>query len=179
MSKIILLNKPYGVLTQFTDQEGRLTLADFIPISNVYAAGRLDKDSEGLLLLTDDASLRNEIIHPRFKLEKSYWAQVEGLPDPKALEKLRKGVLLKDGMTRSAKIELIQPPVIWKREPPIRFRSNIPTAWLLMKITEGKNRQIRRMTAAIGHPTLRLIRFAIGDWQLGSLKPGEWRYWFG
>src|SRR5262245_16762756 len=175
MRRIILFNKPYGVLTQFTDKDLRITLASYIPIPNVYPAGRLDKDSEGLLLLTDDMAFRHSIMHPKFKLEKSYWVQVEGVPDQVALSKLRTGVLLKDGRTKPAKVKIIAEPAIWNRQPPIRFRAAIPTTWLEMSITEGKNRQIRRMTAATGYPTLRLIRFAIGQWQLQDLQPGQWR----
>ena len=175
MRHIILFNKPYGVLTQFTDQEKRTTLACYIPIPEVYPAGRLDKDSEGLLLLTDDMRFRHAIMHPKFKLEKSYWVQVEGVPNDSALSKLRTGILLKDGMTRPAKVKIIAPPPVWERQPPVRFRAAIPTTWLEISLKEGKNRQIRRMTAASGYPTLRLIRFMIGKWQLQDLQPGQWR----
>lgn len=174
MKKIILFNKPYGVLSQFTDKEERKTLSDFLSIPDIYPSGRLDLDSEGLLVLTNDVKLRNYIMHPRFKLEKSYWVQVEGIPSLSAITALQAGVLLKDGKTKPAKARIIQAPLIWDRQPPIRFRATIPTTWLEIKIKEGKNRQIRRMTSAIGHPTLRLIRFAIGKWQLGELQPGEW-----
>lgn len=175
MNRIILFNKPYGVLTQFTDKEERLTLADYIPLPNFYAAGRLDKNSEGLLVLTEDPSERHKIMHPKYKLEKTYWAQVEGVPTKPALDGLAQGLLLKDGMTQEAKVTIIPPPPLWARHPPIRYRANIPTTWLEIKISEGKNRQVRRMTAAVGLPTLRLIRVAIGNWQLQALQPGQWQ----
>lgn len=174
MAKIILFNKPYGVLSQFTDATGRETLAAYIPIPQVYPVGRLDKDSEGLLMLTDDMRLRHRIMSPDYKEEKCYWAQVEGLPSEVDLDLLRSGVMLSDGRTRPAKVKMITEPTIWLREPPIRYRANIPTTWLEIRIKEGKNRQIRRMTAKVGFPTLRLIRFAISKWQLGSLQPGTW-----
>lgn len=175
MSRIILFNKPYGVLCQFTDPDGSPTLGDYIPVKDVYAAGRLDKDSEGLLLLTDDGKLQSRITHPKHKKSKTYWVQVEGQPEPEALDKLRNGVTLKDGKTRPAKVQLIdQPPGLWERDPPVRFRKTVPDSWLSITITEGKNRQVRRMTAAIGHPTLRLIRARIGQWELKKLQPGEW-----
>lgn len=175
MSQLILFNKPFNVLCQFTDAEGRATLSDYLDIPNVYPAGRLDYDSEGLLLLTADGRLQQRIADPRFKLPKTYLAQVERVPDEAALRQLRRGVQLKDGLTRPAQAELIEPPVVWERIPPIRFRKNVPAAWLRLTITEGRNRQVRRMTAAVGHPTLRLIRVQIGDWELGALQPGEWR----
>jgi 23S rRNA pseudouridine2457 synthase len=173
MSRLLLFNKPFHVLCQFTDREGRLTLADFIPVKGVYAAGRLDYDSEGLLLLTDDGRLQQQISDPQHKLPKVYWVQVEHIPADPALQRLRQGVKLSDGRTRPAKVRPIPPPNLWPRNPPIRFRKAIPTAWLELTISEGRNRQVRRMTAAVGHPTLRLIRVAIGPWQLDDLQPGE------
>lgn len=175
MSRIILFNKPFQVLSQFTDAEGRQTLADFINQAGVYAAGRLDYDSEGLLLLTDDGRLQQQISHPRFKLEKTYWAQLDGQISSEAIAQLCRGVELKDGMTRPAKCRQIEPTAVWPRVPPIRQRNNDVTSWIELKISEGRNRQVRRMTAAVGFPTLRLIRMAIGNWQLNDLKPGQWR----
>jgi len=172
---IILFNKPFNVLCQFTDREGRKTLSDFVKIKNVYAAGRLDFDSEGLVILTDDGKLQHLISDPENKLEKTYWVQVEGIPIEESLNKLRKGILLKDGVTKPAKVKLIDAPKITERNPPIRERKNIPTNWIELIITEGKNRQVRRMTAAIGHPTLRLIRYSIGDWNIDNIKPSEYR----
>ena len=175
MSKIILLNKPYDVLCQFTDNEGRATLADFIKEKNVYAAGRLDRDSEGLLILTDDGKLQNKITDPKHKLEKTYIAQAEGEVTQEAIDQLQQGVKLKDGMTRPAKARIInEPEWLWPRTPPIRERKNIPTSWIELIISEGKNRQVRRMTAAVGFPTLRLIRQQVGQWKLRGLQPGEW-----
>jgi 23S rRNA pseudouridine2457 synthase len=173
---LILLNKPFGVLCQFTDKAGRPTLADHVPVRGVYPAGRLDHDSEGLVLLTDDGALQSRLAEPRHGIEKTYWAQVEGTPTAEALEHLRKGVALKDGRTRPARVRLIgKPPALWPRDPPIRYRAAIPTTWIEIGLREGRNRQVRRMTAAVGHPTLRLIRVAVGPYALGGLRPGEWR----
>ena len=174
---LILLNKPYLVLCQFTDAEGRPTLANYISLPGIYAAGRLDYDSEGLLLLTNAGWLQALIAHPRHKLPKTYWVQVEGIPSPEALAQLaRGGIMLKDGPTLPAEVALIDRPPVWPRVPPIRERRDIPTAWLALTLREGRKRQIRHMTAAVGHPTLRLIRQAIGPWQLGDLQPGHWRH---
>lgn len=175
MSRLLLFNKPYGVLSQFTDDEGRETLADYIDVPGVYPAGRLDRDSEGLLLLTDDGKLQQKIADPKFKKWKTYWVQVEKQPDETALQQLRDGVTLKDGPTRPAQVSAMPEPALWPRTPPVRFRQNIPTAWLELKIREGRNRQVRRMTAAVGHPTLRLVRVAIGEWSIGNTAPGEWK----
>ncbi len=172
---IVLFNKPFNVLCQFTDKQGRKNLSDFISIKNIYAAGRLDYDSEGLVILTSNGKLQNIISDPKHKLEKSYWVQVEGVPDATALNKLHTGVLLNDGITKPTKVKLIEQPNIWNRIPPIRQRLNIPTSWLELKIIEGRNRQIRRMTAAVGYPTLRLIRYSIGEWKLNSLTIGKWK----
>ena len=176
MSKLILFNKPYDVLSQFTDGDGRKTLANYIPVKNVYASGRLDKDSEGLLLLTDNGKLQDRIANPNKKLTKHYWVQVEGEVSKHALDSLRKGVKLKDGLTKPAQVTCIAlPDNLWPRIPAVRFRKTIPTQWLDIAISEGKNRQVRRMTAAVGNPTLRLIRHRIGEWELGELSPGESR----
>ena len=175
MPRLILFNKPYQVLTQFTDTSNRKTLADYIDLKHVYAAGRLDYDSEGLLVLTDSGRLQQYITHPRYKLPKTYWAQVEGEPSAMARRELAQGVELKDGMTQKADVELIDEPELWKRYPPIRERKSIPTHWLKITIKEGRNRQVRRMTAAVGLPTLRLVRARIGDWDLKDLQSGEYR----
>lgn len=177
MPRVILFNKPYDVLSQFTDRaHGRATLADYIPVEDVYVAGRLDRDSEGLLVLTDDGPLHARIADPRHKLPKTYWAQVEGVPTEEALAALRRGVALKDGPTRPAEARRIdEPDGLWPRDPPIRFRAAIPTSWIELVLREGRNRQVRRMTAAVGFPTLRLIRAAVGDWRLDGLAPGAWR----
>jgi len=175
MNQLILFNKPYRVLCRFTDSAGRATLADYLEIPNVYPAGRLDYDSEGLLLLTNAGYLQNWITDPRHKLPKTYWVQVEGTPGPDALRQLTEGVDLCDGRTRPAVVQLMGEPPVWPRLPPIRQRKQIPTTWLALTIIEGRNRQVRRMTAAAGHPTLRLIRRAVGPWQLGSLQPGQWQ----
>jgi len=175
--RVLLFNKPYGVLTQFTAADGRATLADYIKVPGVYAAGRLDADSEGLLLLTDDGALQARISHPRHKLAKTYWAQVEGTPGEAALERLRRGVDLGDFRTKPCRARVIpEPQNLWPRDPPIRYRKEIPTSWLEIVITEGKNRQVRRMTAKVGYPTLRLIRWAIGDMTLAGLAGGAWRF---
>jgi 23S rRNA pseudouridine2457 synthase len=174
--RIIALFKPYDVLSQFRDAEGRATLAAYVPIPGIYPVGRLDRDSEGLLLLTDDGLLAHHLTDPRFEHPKTYLVQVERVPDERALEALRRGVALGDGPTRPAKVEwLAEPPELPERSVPIRFRKNVPTAWLRLTIREGSNRQVRRMTAAVGHPTLRLVRVAIGPIRLGDLAPGEWR----
>lgn len=176
MSRTLLFNKPYGVICQFSRDGMHPTLADYIAVPRVYPAGRLDTDSEGLLLLTDDGKLQHRIAEPKYKLPKTYWAQVEGIPDEAALQRLRRGVQLKDGMTQPADAQQMAAPAgLWPRDPPVRFRKNIPTCWIALTIREGKNRQVRRMTAAVGFPTLRLIRYAIGDWTLDKLAPGEWR----
>lgn len=174
---LIALNKPHGVLCQFTDREGRPTLADYVRHKGVYAAGRLDRDSEGLLLLTDDGALAHRLTDPRHKQPKTYLVQVEGMPAAAALDQLARGVRLKDGMTRPARVELLPaaPGGLWPRDPPVRFRKQIPTAWLELTLREGRNRQVRRMTAAVGLPTLRLVRLRVGDFELGGLLPGQWR----
>ena len=175
---LILFNKPYDVLSQFTDSKSpspRATLSDYIDVPHVYPAGRLDRDSEGLLILTDDGRMQARIADPRHKLPKSYWVQVEGEPDAAALSALTHGVRLNDGMTRPAAAQRINPPDLWPRTPPVRFRKKVPDCWLELTITEGRKRQVRRMTAAVGHPTLRLVRWRIGDWTLDDLAPGAWR----
>jgi len=175
MSRIVLFNKPFNVLCQFTDGAGRDTLARWIDMPGVYAAGRLDQDSEGLVVLTDDGALTARIADPKHKLPKTYWVQVEGHPDAAALQQLRTGVQLNDGMTLPAQVRILVPPTLWERVPPIRFRKNDVTTWLELVIREGRNRQVRRMTAAVGFPTLRLVRYAVGDWTLDGLNPGEYR----
>lgn len=175
---LVRFNKPYDVLSQFTDrgtETARATLSSFIDMPGVYPAGRLDRDSEGLLLLTDDGRLQARIADPKFKLPKTYLVQVEGEPDTAALDLLRTGVQLKDGPTRPAQAERIDAPALWPRDPPIRYRASIPDCWVKLTIREGRNRQVRRMTAAVGHPTLRLVRWSIGDWSIADLASGEWR----
>lgn len=173
--RLIAFNKPYQVLSQFTDGGKRATLADFIKLGDVYPAGRLDRDSEGLLLLTNDGQWQSRITDPRHKMAKTYWAQVEDEPSTDQLMQLRAGPLLKDGPTQPADVEWIAEPDLWPRDPPVRFRKTVPTSWLVVIIREGRNRQVRRMTAAVGLPTLRLVRVRIGDWSLATLAPGEWR----
>ena len=176
MARLLLFNKPFGVLSQFTDRGSpttRATLSDFIAVKGVYPAGRLDRDSEGLLLLTDDGKLQARIADPRFKLPKTYLVQVEGDPQEEALDRLRRGVMLKDGMTLPADVARIDPPDLWPRNPPIRVRKSVPDSWLEITIREGRNRQVRRMTAAVGLPTLRLVRRAIGEWTLDGIAPGR------
>lgn len=175
MSRLILFNKPFDVLSQFTDAEGRKTLRDFIPLQGVYPAGRLDRDSEGLLLLTDDGSLQHLISHPKHKMAKTYWVQVEGDIDEAACQALVNGVQLKDGSARALKARPIAEPDVWPRTPPIRRRKTVSDSWLELVIDEGRNRQVRRMTAAVGFPTLRLIRYAIGEWSIKDIANGEWQ----
>ena len=178
MSRLILFNKPYGVLSQFTDARSptpRPTLSQYIDVPNVYPAGRLDADSEGLLLLTDDGRLQARIADPKFKLAKTYRVQVEGDPDDADLAPLREGVRLNDGVTLPAEVQRIDPPELWPRDPPVRVRKSVPDCWLELTIREGRNRQVRRMTAAIGLPTLRLVCWRVGEWTLAGLTPGEWR----
>ncbi|ASP20272.1 ribosomal large subunit pseudouridine synthase E [Antarctobacter heliothermus] len=179
MARVILFNKPFGVLSQFTDKgtEGspRATLSDYIDVPGVYPAGRLDRDSEGLMVLTDDGALQARISSPKYKRPKSYLAQVEGVPSEEQLAQLRKGVTLKDGPTRPAKVARIDTPELWERDPPVRFRKTVPDAWLQLTITEGRNRQVRRMCAHVGLPCLRLVRWSVGDWTLDGLEPGKWK----
>jgi 23S rRNA pseudouridine2457 synthase len=176
MPRVILLNKPFGVICQFSPSGGHRTLKDYVPVAAVYPAGRLDTDSEGLVVLTDDGRLQATLSDPRHKLEKGYWVQVEGAPTEEALERLRGGVELTDGTTRPATARLIpEPEALWERIPAIRVRKAIPTAWLEVGLREGRNRQLRRMTAKVGLPTLRLVRFRVGPWSLEGLAPGQWR----
>jgi 23S rRNA pseudouridine2457 synthase len=175
MSRLLLLHKPYGVLCQFTSREGRRTLADHVSVPGVYAAGRLDADSEGLVVLTDDGVLQSRIADPRHALEKVYWAQVEGEIGESALARLCGGIVLREGTTRPARACRIPEPPLPPRDPPIRVRREIPTSWIELGLREGRHRQVRRMTAAVGHPTLRLVRVAVGPWRLDGLAPGEWR----
>lgn len=178
MTRTILFNKPFGVLSQFTDARSpspRPTLSGYIDVPGVYPAGRLDRDSEGLLVLTDDGRLQAQIADPRHKLSKTYLVQVEGAPDDTDLHPLRTGVTLKDGPTRPAKVRLIAAPELWERDPPVRFRKSVPDTWIEITISEGRNRQVRRMTAHIGFPTLRLVRWRVGDWALDGIAPGTWR----
>jgi 23S rRNA pseudouridine2457 synthase len=170
---LLAINKPFNTVCQFRPHADDMTLADYISTPGVYPAGRLDKDSEGLLLLTDDGELQHLLTQPRHKLAKGYWVQVEGIPEETALDQLRRGVPLKDGMTRPAEVNVMAPPAVWERIPPIRERKALPTSWLDLTIYEGRNRQVRRMTAAVGHPTLRLIRYRIGPWYLDDLPPGQ------
>lgn len=174
-SRLIALNKPFNVLSQFTDGSNRATLADYVNVPGVYPAGRLDRDSEGLLLLTNDGRLQARIADPKYKMDKCYWAQVEGVPDSAQIDALRAGPSLNDGPTRPASIEPMDEPALWARHPPVRYRKTVPTTWLQITIGEGRNRQVRRMTAAVGLPTLRLVRMSIGDWALADLQPGQWR----
>ena len=178
MSRLILFNKPYGVLSQFTDrgsESARATLSDYIDVPGVYPAGRLDRDSEGLLILTDDGALQARISSPKHKTHKTYLAQVEGEPDDAALVALARGVTLNDGPTRPATVRRIEAPQLWDRDPPVRYRKSVPDSWIELTISEGRNRQVRRMTAAVGFATLRLVRWRIGGWEIGDMQPGEWR----
>lgn len=179
MSKLILFNKPFGVLPQFTDRGSetkRATLSDFIDLPGVYPAGRLDRDSEGLMMLTGDGKLQARISDPKYKMPKAYLVQVEGEVSDESLAMLQQGVELKDGLTRPAAVERLEEPDLWPRDPPIRVRKSVPDCWLKLTISEGRNRQVRRMTAAVGHPTLRLVRWSVGEWSLEGLQPGEWRH---
>jgi len=175
VATLVLFNKPHGVLTRFTDDAGRPTLADHIPVPDVYPCGRLDADSEGLLVLTDEGRLQHRLSDPRHKQPKTYWAQVEVIPDAAAIARLAAGVDLRDGPTAPAQARVIAPPSLWPRDPPIRYRAAIPTSWIELVLHEGRNRQVRRMTAAVGFPTLRLVRWSVGGWNLEGLTPGAWR----
>ncbi len=175
MSKLVLFNKPYGVICQFSEHEKHVSLAEYIQLKNIYPAGRLDHDSEGLLLLTDDGALQHRVANPKNKMYKTYWVQVDGQITQQAVDTLSRGVELKDGMTKPAKVRMIdEPEKLWPRNPPVRFRKHIPTSWVEISIREGRNRQVRRMTAAAGFPTLRLIRCRVGDWKLGNIQPGDY-----
>ncbi len=173
-STVVLFNKPFQVLSQFTDADGRETLKDYIDSPDVYAAGRLDRDSEGLLVLTNDGKLQHKLANPEAKTSKTYWVQVEGVMDEKAMQSLRDGVELKDGMTLPAKVKPMDEPDVWERNPPVRFRQSIPTSWVSITITEGRNRQVRRMTAHVGYPTLRLIRYRVGSWTIDGIENGKY-----
>ncbi|MGB7373882.1 pseudouridine synthase [Pontixanthobacter sp.] len=178
MARLILFNKPHGVLSQFTDRgthSTRPTLTDFIDIPGIYPAGRLDRDSEGLLLLTDDGTLQSRITDPKYTMPKTYLVQVEGAPDDSQIAALCAGIELKDGMTRPAAARRIDAPILWQRDPPVRFRKTVPDSWISLTITEGRNRQVRRMTAAVGLPTLRLVRWSVGKWSVGRLQTGQWQ----
>ena len=177
MTQLILLNKPFGVLSQFTDLKSptaRATLSDYVDVPQVYPAGRLDRDSEGLVVLTDDGALQARIADPKHKMSKTYFVQVEGAPDDRDLQPLRDGVTLNEGLTRPAKVRLIDPPALWLRDPPVRFRKSVPDTWIEVTLSEGRNRQVRRMTAHIGFPTLRLVRWRIGSWSLDGIASGTW-----
>ena len=175
MGRVLLLNKPFGVLCQFTPEAGRRSLKELVHTPGVYPAGRLDADSEGLVVLTDDGRLQNAIADPRHKLEKEYWVQVEGMPGEEAIRQLERGITLRDGPTLPARARLMEEPALWPRDPPVRYRAAIPTSWVSLAIREGRNRQVRRMVAAVGFPCLRLVRWRVGPWNLQGLAPGEWR----
>jgi 23S rRNA pseudouridine2457 synthase len=174
-ARVVLLNKPYRVLSERAGAPGQVTVSELVPIPKLDPAGRLDFDSEGLVILTDDGALQHRIIHPRHKVAKVYWVQVEGAPTPEAVRQLAEGIVLADGPTRPARVRRMAPPPLWPRDPPVQERRDLPSSWLEIVLTEGRKRQVRRMTAAVGHPTLRLVRVAVGPWRLGELKPGEWR----
>lgn len=174
-ARIVLLNKPFRVLSERAGAPGQVTVSDLVPIPDLDPAGRLDFDSEGLVVLTNDGALQHRIIHPQYKLPKVYWVQVEGTPSPEAIRRLAAGVVLGDGPTRPAQVRRIGPPHLWPRDPPVHERRDLQPSWIEVTLTEGRKRQIRRMTAAVGHPTLRLVRVAVGPWEIGDLQPGEWR----